>query len=253
MKKIVSFFPSFCLREENPSLRLGEGGAGFKPCALFAGCVKLITPALFVCALAAMALVLPLGGLGLADSEWPKPTEALSECLNDSILLSASENELSQNYLTRLDTAMVLCFQAGYENPEKPEIWKRLAFLAETKSFFVTDPKDRDDLMDEAAAHYRHSASLEYERASQAFLDYSEKAPTLGLSDPYLNELVWLGRMRRGEVTMAEIYQRHSAENLEPIHKPEFWEELAQLIQSERDPAKREKELGSAREEFKKL
>jgi hypothetical protein len=182
-----------------------------------------------------------------------KPTRALAICLNDTPLLTANEQALSNDYRNQLDMATVLCFQAGYENPDHAEVWKRLGLLTETKSFFVTDPKERSDLMAEATAHFGHSARLEFEHSKQEVLDSEGPDPPLPLADPYLTELIWLGRLRRGEMTMAEIYKRYTAENLDPLHRPEFWQERALFIQSIQDPAQREAELTAAREEFLKL
>jgi tetratricopeptide (TPR) repeat protein len=173
--------------------------------------------------------------------------------LTDEALLSAGERDLTHDYRDQLDKATVLCFQAGYEKPEMAEIWKRLGVLAETKSFFVTDPKERFDLMAEATAHFGHSARLEFEKSTREFFDSGEAEPKAALSDPYLTDLIWLGRLRRGEVTLGEVYQRHAAENLEPSHRPEFWEERALFIQAKRDGAKEDTELAVAREDFKTL
>ncbi|MDR2300757.1 MAG: hypothetical protein LBF38_01750 [Deltaproteobacteria bacterium] len=188
-----------------------------------------------------------------AKGERSKPSAALMSCLTDDELLSAGEEALSRGYVERLDKVLVLCYQAGYENPEIPEIWKRLGVLAESKSFFVTDLKERLDLMDEAAGHFSHSARLEFERSNWEFLESDEGEKRVILTDPFLADLIWLGRLRRDEVTMAEIYQRHAAENLDPSHRPEFWKERALFIQAKRDMAKQDTEIGEAREDFKNL
>ncbi|MDR1308555.1 MAG: hypothetical protein LBL95_01435 [Deltaproteobacteria bacterium] len=177
---------------------------------------------------------------------------ALEACLSGSALLSAGQPDLAQNYQDRLDFAIILCFQASYERPDDPLVWKRLGLLSETKSFFVSDPKERADLMAEAATHFGHSARLDYERSSLGPGQAGEDPPPLGLSDPYLAELVWLGRLRRGEVTVEELSRRHSAENLQASHRPAFWEERALMLLAA-PPAQREEGLSLARGDFQEL
>ncbi|MDR1677657.1 MAG: hypothetical protein LBS44_04610 [Deltaproteobacteria bacterium] len=189
----------------------------------------------------------------VSDSRKTKQPDVLTTCLNDLALLSANVQDLSFNYQDQLDKATVLCFQAAYANPDNSEVWKRLGLLVETKSFFVSDPKERSDLMSEASAHFAHAARLEFAHSENKINGSDKPSPPLTLSDPYLSELLWLGRLRRGEVNLAEVVQRYTAENLDPTHRPEFWQERALLIQATQDPEKKQAELDEARESFKKL
>ncbi|MDR2387587.1 MAG: hypothetical protein LBE80_08400, partial [Deltaproteobacteria bacterium] len=194
-----------------------------------------------------------MGSQGAPGQGQERPTAALKTCLSNQELLSATELDLSHSYVERLDKALVLCYQAGYENPDIPEVWKRLGALAESKSFFLTDIKERFDLLAEAAGHFSHSARLEFEKSNWEFLESEPGEKKVLLTDPFLADLIWLGRLRRDEVTMAEIFQRHAAENMDPSHRPEFWRERALFIQAKGDWLKQDQELNEAREDFKNL
>jgi hypothetical protein len=194
-----------------------------------------------------------------SPSPSPAPTggsgsgAALAGCLEDGLLTSAGDEALARSYVALLDMASILCFQAGAERPDDPDVWKRLASLSETRGFFTSDPGERSELMEAAAAHFGHAARLEFERASELPGAAGTPPPPPAPDDPYLTELVWDGRLRRGEVTLAELRRRHAAENVAAARRPEYWLERPMLILAAPDGASRARALEEARAEFDEL
>jgi hypothetical protein len=189
----------------------------------------------------------PTGGSGSGTGA------ALAGCLEDGPLTSAGDEALARGYAALLDMASILCFQAGAERPDDPDVWKRLASLSETRGLFASDPEERLGLMEAAAAHFGRAARLEFERASEFPGAAGPPPPPPAPDDPYLTELAWDGRLRRGEVTLAELRRRHASENVGAARRPEYWLERPMLILAAPDGASRARALEEARVEFDEL
>lgn len=166
-------------------------------------------------------------------------------------LVSASKEDLSQGYSNQLDKAVILGFQAARQSPEDPAIWRLLGRLSETRALFATSIDERQRLMEDAIGHFERSARLENARMAQDRANVAPKEPP-SYSDPYLNELFWTGRLKRGEVVLADLERRYAAENLNPLHRPELWRDRLYLVSSP-DPERKAKELAKARDDFEAL
>jgi hypothetical protein len=166
-------------------------------------------------------------------------------------LISASESDLRQGYAAQLDKVVILGYQAARQSPDDPAVWRLLGRLSETKSLFAANAEERQRLMEEARSHFEKSAALERSRKA---MDQAEVAPANppAYSDPYLNELFWTGRLRRGEVTLANLERRYAVENLQPLHRPELWRDRLYLI-NQGGQGLDSQELARAREDFEGL
>ena len=166
-------------------------------------------------------------------------------------LLSASKDDLSTGYSSQLDKVVILGYQAAHHAPEDPAIWRFLGRLSETKALFATDMFERRRLMGEALSLFEESARLERTKRAQAQTSVAPKEPP-AYSDPYLNELFWTGRLKRGEVSLADLERRYEGESLQPLHRPELWRDRLYLI-SVGDPKKKAEELERGRKDFEAL
>jgi hypothetical protein len=166
-------------------------------------------------------------------------------------LLSASESDLGQGYSAQLDRAVILGYQAARQSPDDPAVWRLLGRLSETKSLFAVNSEERQRLMEEARSHFEKSASLERSRKAR---DQQEAAPASppAYLDPYLNELFWTGRLRRGEVTLSDLERRYALENLLPLYRPELWRDRLYLL-NQGGQGLDSQELFRAREDFEGL
>jgi hypothetical protein len=172
-------------------------------------------------------------------------------------LLSASRQDLAHGYAAQLDTVVVLGYRAARQSPDDPAIWRLLGRLAEIKALFSSDPFERSRLMGEAESHFRRSSSLELARPAN--LPASAQTPRASaqtpiVSDPYLADLFWVGRLQRGEATLADL-ERHwaGAGNLSPLQRPELWRDRLHLIRNAPGAEARIQELGQARQDFERL
>ncbi|MDR1546905.1 MAG: hypothetical protein LBU12_09425 [Deltaproteobacteria bacterium] len=168
-------------------------------------------------------------------------------------LMSVAPEDLAQSYLAQLDLTSVLVWRAAQERPDQPAPWRLLAKLAETKSLFVAEPGERAELLEEAASHLQRAARLSLDRDRPAAAAEPTPEPAVAFNDPYLAELVWASRLRRGEVGLEELKSRYAEENLEPAQRPDFWKDRFFLVLTRPGPAERAEALAEAQADFERL
>ncbi|MDR1084850.1 MAG: hypothetical protein LBP22_08330 [Deltaproteobacteria bacterium] len=165
-----------------------------------------------------------------------------------NILLSAKSGDLTLNYRLQLEKAVVLYYQASLLRPQSPEVWLRLGRLAEIRALWARDHQAADDLMEEARSHFLKAAQLGFEQAHPTAPPAPGPEPEA--VDPFVSELLWSGRLRRGEITYEDLYRRYSGNDLSPLYRPGYWTDLRFLIRNLSDPPKKEELLAQAADQF---
>jgi hypothetical protein len=165
-----------------------------------------------------------------------------------SVLLSANSTDLSHSYRFQLEKAVVLCYQASQFQPDSPLVWLRLGRLAEIRSLWAEDPQSQEDLLEEARAHFLRAARLGYD---QAHASPPPVTPPLNdPADPFVAELIWAGRLRRGEIDSAELTRRYAFNDLNPLFQPELWANRRYILLAIKDPLARSQEFSLFQKEF---
>jgi hypothetical protein len=166
------------------------------------------------------------------------PAAELRSILGEAktVLLAAKAADLDQDYRLQLEKAMVLYYQASLYRPEDPEVWLRLGRLAEIRGLWAEDPQNREELMEEARGHFFKAASLGFE---QAHPETPEPKTLYPSPDPFVAELLWSGRLKRGEVTAAELIRHYSFNDLNPLYCPGLWSDRRYLLLAVNDPLER--------------
>ncbi|MDR1657243.1 MAG: hypothetical protein LBT47_06775 [Deltaproteobacteria bacterium] len=167
-------------------------------------------------------------------------------------LLSASREDLEQGYAAQLDKVVILGFKIASQHPEDPAVWRLLGRLSETRSLFANNQQERLDLMTEARSHFEKA--LDFELKNQPTPSAQPPSPVISpsYSDPYINELFWTARIQRGEIELDDIKRHYGSENINPLHRPEFWRDLFYWIYSENHDLQQQR-LNQAREDFAAL
>jgi hypothetical protein len=168
-----------------------------------------------------------------------------------NILLSAKSGDLTLNYRLQLEKAVVLYYQASLLRPQSPEVWLRLGRLAEIRALWARDHQAADDLMEEARSHFLKAAQLGFEQAHPA--PPPAPGPEPEAVDPFVSELLWSGRLRRGEITYEDLYRRYSGNDLSPLYRPGYWTDLRFLIRNLSDPPKKGELLAQAADQFEEV
>ncbi|MDR1607463.1 MAG: hypothetical protein LBT38_03540 [Deltaproteobacteria bacterium] len=192
-------------------------------------------------------------GAGLATAQTPPnpnfPVELEARFAEaKSLLLSAQASDLGQSYRYQMDKAVVIFYQASLLNPNAPEVWLRLGRLAEIRSLWAEDPQAQEVLMEEARGHFLKAARLGYDQAHQAKPEPPKTAANP--ADPFVANLLWSGRLRRGEISSEELTAHYAFNSQNPLFHPNLWSERRFILLAERDPHKRAQLLTSFQKEF---
>ncbi|MDR0549375.1 MAG: hypothetical protein LBI10_08240 [Deltaproteobacteria bacterium] len=167
-----------------------------------------------------------------------------------SILLAAKVADLDQDYRPRLEKAMVLYYQASLTQPDSPYVWLRLGRLAEIRALWAADLASREELLAEARGHFLKAARLGYEKNRP-------KAPapktSRGPADPFVAELYWTLRLKRGEIKTDELTRHYAYNDLNPLYQPGLWRDRRYLLLNDPDPLARERRLNEWLIEFDKI
>jgi tetratricopeptide (TPR) repeat protein len=174
-----------------------------------------------------LAAGLPSIALAQADPAFPVGYEArLAEARS---LLLSTDLDLEQNYRFQLEKAMVLYYQASSLEPQAPEVWIRLGRLTEIRSLWAEDPLAMEDLMEQARGYFLKAAGLSYGQPPAPVQDPEQLTAT----DPFVSNLLWSGRLRRGEINLAELYRHYTFNDQNPRFEPGFWTDLRFLIHAD--------------------
>jgi hypothetical protein len=153
-------------------------------------------------------------------------------------------------YLANVEKALVLYFQVQNLTSEDPEIYQTLGRLMEIRALLAEDRDIRRELMEEAQTQFARSARLDFDKDFERLGGGSEGTSLPPLADPYLSDLVFAGRLRRGEVDINELMRRHGDGFLPPGFNPGFWEERFFLMQKGDSKEEREELLNIASKDF---
>jgi hypothetical protein len=157
-------------------------------------------------------------------------------------------------YESELEKAMVLFFQASFSEPNSAATWRTLGRLAEIRALWTQDPYQRRILLEEAQTRFTRAALVDLEEA----LNLESPSPPetadapFQTTDPFLASLAWSGRLRRGEVTLPELSERHGNNFLPPGYNPLFWEERFFLLQA-LGQEDRPQAIQAARDDFRAI
>jgi hypothetical protein len=187
-----------------------------------------------------LRIVLPLNAL--------PQSQILAEI--SKTLLSPPPDTPPDNYVELLEKAIVLYFQTALNNPSDPSNYRALGRLSEQMALWSEDPFERREFLDEAQVRFARAALIDLENSfqSQPPAPSSPPVPEDTLN-PYLAELAWSGRLRRGEVTLEELIRHHEDTFIPAHYRPKFWEDRFFLIQVT-DPEEKEIIFTTAAEDF---
>ncbi|MDR2141851.1 MAG: hypothetical protein LBR11_08710 [Deltaproteobacteria bacterium] len=198
-----------------------------------------------------LGIGLPVVAPGLETTEpqaYPKAELETRLATARSILLSAQASDLSQSYRFQLEKALVLYYQASLIAPDAPEVWSRLGRLAEIRGLWAEDPQSQEALMAEARGHFLKAARLGQRGARPP--EPVAPNPAAGSADPFVAELLWSSRLRRGEITTEELTRHYAFNDQNPLYQPGLWVDRRFILLSEPEPAKRDELLSLYQREF---
>jgi hypothetical protein len=137
-----------------------------------------------------------------------------------------------EEYSSNLEKAMIVYFRASRLHPQDGSVFIRLGRLSEIRALWTDDPSDRESRLEDAQVFFARSARLEFEKNydPDALRRFEETLPSGPVNDPYLSSLAWSGRLRRGEVSLDELKERHGGGRVNAFNNPLFWEERLFLL-----------------------
>lgn len=148
------------------------------------------------------------------------------------LLSSFPPDQGMEDYPSDMEKAMVLYFKVARLYPDEPESYLRLGRLSELRALWAQDPADRQTLLDEAQVFSARAARAAFDRSfdMEALRRYEESLGQGPLGDPWLSSLTWAGRLRRGEVDLVELRERHGDQRIAAENNPMFWEDRLFLL-----------------------
>jgi hypothetical protein len=168
------------------------------------------------------------------------------------VLLVAQADDPGQSYRYQMEKAQVLYHHASQFHSDSPIVWLRLGRLTEIRGLWAETFADQEKLMMEARGHFARAASLNRpEPNNRNVIPPPTVTPEpLNTADPMISEMIFAGRLRRGEIDSDELTDYYAAKNQNPLYQPDLWANRRFVLRAHKDKEARAAAVAAFQEEF---